>query len=80
MSSKEILGHRKSCDMTEKLLKAALITTEHAVVLDRIREETSQYGVHCCVNCSSQTIQKGNWESSKRDAELADPSSYQVRG
>ena len=63
-------GHGKSCNMTEKLLKAALVTTEHAVVLDRIRE----YGVHCCVNCSSQTIQKGNWESSKRDAELADPS------
>ena len=48
---------------TEKLLKAAIIATEHAVVLDRIREETSQDGVHCCVNCSSQTIQKGNWES-----------------
>ena len=32
---------------TEKLLKAAIITTEHAVVLDRIREETSQDGVHC---------------------------------
>ena len=55
---------------TEKLLKAAIIATEHAVVLDRVREETSQDGVHCCVNCSSQTIQKGTWESSKRDAEL----------
>ena len=67
-------GHGKSCNITEKLLKVALITTEHAVVLDRIREEMSQYGVHCCINYSSQTIQKGNWESSKRDAELADPS------
>ena len=64
MSCKEMHGHGKSCNMTEKLLKAALITTEHAAVLDRIREETSQYGVHCC------------WESSKRDAELF----YQVRG
>jgi len=43
-------------DNTEKVLKAA-ITTEHAVVLDRIREETSQDTV---LRKLSQTIRKGN--------------------
>ena len=51
---------------TEKVLKA-VITTEHAVVLDRIREETNQDTV---LRKLSQTIRKGNWESSKRDADL----------
>ena len=41
-------------DDTEK----AAITTEHAVVLDRIREETSQDRV---LRKLSQTIRKGNW-------------------
>ena len=45
---------------TEKVLKA-VITTEHAVILDRIREETSQDTV---LRKLSQTIRKGNWESS----------------
>jgi len=53
-------------DNTEKVLKAA-INTEHAVVLDRIREEASQDTVMWKL---SQTIRKGNWESSKRDADL----------
>ena len=44
-------------DDTEKVLKAAI----------RIREETSQDGV---LRTLSQTIRKGNWESSKRDADL----------
>ena len=44
-------------DDTEKVLKAA-ITTEHAVVLDRIREETSQDRVPRKL---SSTIRKGNW-------------------
>ena len=44
-----------------------MITTEHAVVLDRIREETSQDTV---LRKLSQTICKGKWESSKRDADL----------
>ena len=44
-------------DDTEKVLKAA-ITTEHTVVLDRIREETSQDRV---LRKLSQTIRKGNW-------------------
>ena len=60
-------------DDTEKVLKAA-ITTEHAVVLDRIREETSQDRV---LRKLSQTIRKGNWESSKRDADLTP--FYQVK-
>ena len=60
-------------DETEKVLKAA-ITTEHAVVLDRIRKETSQDRV---LRKLSQTIRKGNWESSKRDADLAP--FYQVK-
>ena len=53
-------------DNTEKILKA-VITTEHAVVLDRIREETSQDTI---LQKLSQTIRKGNLESSKRDADL----------
>ena len=60
-------------DDTEKVLKAA-ITTEHAVVLDRIREETSQDRV---LRKLSQTIRKGNWEGSKRDADLTP--FYQVK-
>ena len=44
-------------DDTEKVLKAT-ITTEHTVVLDRIREETSQDRV---LRKLSQTIRKGNW-------------------
>ena len=53
-------------DNTAKVLKA-VIATEHAVVLHRIREETSQDTV---MRKLSQTIRKGNWESSKRDADL----------
>ena len=49
-------------DDTEKVLKAA-ITTEHAVVLDRIREETSQDRV---LRKLSQTIRKGKWEAAKQ--------------
>ena len=49
---------------TEKVLKAAI----------RIREETSQAGVRQKL---SQTIRKGNWESSKRDADLTP--FYQVK-
>ena len=51
-------------DDTEKVLKAAI----------RIREETSQDGV---LRKLSQTIRKGNWESSKRDADLTP--FYQVK-
>ena len=51
-------------DDTEKVLKAAI----------RIREETSQDGV---LRTLSQTIRKGNWESSKRDADLTP--FYQVK-
>ena len=53
-------------DDTEKVLKA-VITKEHAVVLDRIRKETSQNRV---LRKLSQTIQNRNWESSKRDADF----------
>ena len=60
-------------DDTEKVLKAA-IATEHAVVLDRIREETSHDRV---LRKLSQTIRKGNWENSKRDADLTP--FYQVK-
>ncbi|KAL9953640.1 hypothetical protein ACROYT_G041090 [Oculina patagonica] len=52
---------------TEKILKAT-IETEHAVVLDRIREETHQDRV---LQKLSQTIKKGNWETSKKDVDLA---------
>ncbi|KAL9958658.1 hypothetical protein ACROYT_G035707 [Oculina patagonica] len=52
---------------TEKILKAT-IETEHAVVLDRIREETHQDRV---LQKLSQTIKKGNWETSKKDVNLA---------
>ena len=52
-------------DDTEKVLKVAF-TTENVVVLDRIREETSQDRV---LRKLSQTIRKGKWESSKRDAD-----------
>ena len=52
-------------DDTEKVLKVA-ITTEHVVVLDRIREETSQ---DRALRKLSQTIRKGKWESSKRNAD-----------
>ena len=58
---------------TEKVLKAA-IATEHAVVLHRIREETSQDRI---LRKLSQTIRKGNWESSKKDADLTP--FYQVK-
>ena len=51
-------------DDTEKVLKAAI----------RIREETSQDGV---LRKLSQTIRKGNWESSKRDSDLTP--FYQVK-
>lgn len=49
-------------DDTEKLLKA-VITKDHAVVLDRVREDR-------VLRKLSQTIQKRNWESSKRHADL----------
>ena len=52
-------------DETEKVLNVAIIT-EHVVVLDRIREETSQDRV---LRKLSQTIRKGKWESSKTDAD-----------
>ena len=51
---------------TEKILKAS-IETEHALVLDRIREETQDRALQKL----SQTIRKGNWETSKKDADLA---------
>ena len=54
-------------------MKAA-ITTEHAMVLDRIREEKSQDRVLLKL---SQTIRKGNWKSSKRHADLTP--FYQVK-
>ncbi|KAL9983275.1 hypothetical protein ACROYT_G005421 [Oculina patagonica] len=47
---------------TEKILKAT-IETEHAVVLDRIREETHQDRI---LQKLSQTIKKGNWRPSRR--------------
>ena len=52
---------------TEKILKAT-IETEHAVVLDRIKEETQQDGV---MQKLSQTIQRGDWEASRKDVDLA---------
>ena len=53
-------------DDTEKVLKA-VITKEHAVLLHRIRKETSQDRV---LRKLSQTIQNRNWEGSKKDADL----------
>ena len=38
------------------------------MVLDRIREETHRDGA---LPKLSQTIRKGNWETSKKDADLA---------
>ena len=52
---------------TEKILTAN-IETENAVVLDRIREETHQ---HRALQKLSQTIKKGNWETSKKDVDQA---------
>ena len=52
---------------TEKILKAAR-ETEHAVVLDRMKEETCQDTV---LQKLSTTIKKGNWETSKKDVDLA---------
>ena len=52
---------------TEKILKAA-IETEHAVVLDRIKEETRR---DTALQKLSKTIKKGNWETSKKDVDLA---------
>lgn len=50
----------------EKILKAA-IETEHAV-LDRLREETRR---DTALQKLSLTIKKGNWETSKKDVDLA---------
>ena len=52
---------------TEKILKAA-IETEHAVVLDRIKEETHR---DTALQKLSTIIKKGNWETSKKDVDLA---------
>ena len=52
---------------TGKILKAT-IETEHAVVLDRIKEKTQQDGV---MQKLSQTIQRGDWEASRKDVDLA---------
>ena len=52
---------------TETILKAA-IETEHAVVLDRIKEETSQ---DTALQKLSTTIKKRKWETSKKDVDLA---------
>lgn len=52
---------------TEKILKAT-IETEHAVVLDRIKEETCQDTAPWKL---STTIKKGNWETCKKDVDLA---------
>jgi len=52
---------------TERILNSS-IETEHAVVLDRIREETHR---ERALQKLSQTIRKGNWETSKKDADLA---------
>ena len=51
---------------TETVSKA-VITKEHAVVLYRIRKETSQDRV---LRKLIQTIQNRNWESRKRDADI----------
>ena len=52
---------------TEKILKAT-VETEHAVVLDSIKGETQRDGV---MQKLSQTIQRGDWEASKKDVDLA---------
>ena len=52
---------------TEKILKAA-IETEHAVVLDRIKDETYR---DTALQKLSTTIKKGNWEMRKKDVDLA---------
>ena len=52
---------------TEKILKAA-IETEHAVVLDRIKEETHR---DAALPKLSTTTKKGNWETSRKDVDLA---------
>ena len=52
---------------TEKILKAA-IETKHAVVLDRIKDETYR---DTALQKLSTTIKKGNWETSKKDVDLA---------
>ena len=46
----------------------ASIETEHAVELDRIRMETHR---DRALQKLSQTIREGNWETSKKDADLA---------
>ena len=52
---------------TEKILNAA-IETEHAVVLDRIKEERRR---DTALQKFSTTITKGTWETSKKDVDLA---------
>lgn len=52
---------------TEKILKTA-IEMEHAVVLDRIKEETQKDGV---LQKLSQTIKRDDWNVKKRDVDLA---------
>ena len=52
---------------TEKILKAA-IETEHAVVLGGIKEETRRDTV---LQKLRKTIKEGNWETSKKDVDLA---------
>ena len=51
----------------DKIFRAS-IETEHAVVLDRIREETHQ---DRALQKLSQTIREGNWQINKKDADLA---------
>lgn len=51
----------------EKVLKTT-VEVEHAVVLERIREETCRDEI---VQELSQVIKEGNWEARKRDVNLA---------
>ena len=54
-------------DSTEKVIKQ-IIAIEHAVVLDRIREETQQDGQLQKVN---QRILTNDWEHHKKDPDVA---------
>lgn len=52
---------------TEKVLLKTAIETEHAVVLDRIKEETR---LDTARQKLSTAIKKGNWETSKKEVDL----------
>ena len=58
-----IIGNKS----TEKILKAS-IETKHAIVLDGITGETRR---DTALQKLSATIKKGNWETSKKDVDLA---------